>query len=98
MNSHDAHRMTALHYAAKYGRIEVVRLLLNNGANPLIPGDVDECLPVGESYRYPTVPVLGLTDFTLEIYPILATLRSSISSKCASCIIFELCAINSSNE
>ena len=40
--------MTALHYAAKYGRIEVVRLLLNNGANPLLPGDVDECLPVRE--------------------------------------------------
>ena len=46
VNSNDAHRMTALHYAAKYGRIEVVRVLLNNGANPLLPGDVDECLPV----------------------------------------------------
>ena len=43
--------MTPLHYAAKYAKIEAAQVLIENGADPSIPGD-DGCLPLHFAVKY----------------------------------------------
>ena len=43
--------MAPLHYAAKYGRIDVARLLVENGADVYLAGD-DGCLPIHFAVKY----------------------------------------------
>ncbi|VDL77358.1 unnamed protein product [Nippostrongylus brasiliensis] len=46
------HRLTALHYAAKYGNLKVVELLLNRGAAVDIAGDEQQWTPLHMTAKY----------------------------------------------
>uniref|UniRef100_A0A183FAW3 ANK_REP_REGION domain-containing protein n=1 Tax=Heligmosomoides polygyrus TaxID=6339 RepID=A0A183FAW3_HELPZ len=46
------HRLTALHYAAKYGNVKVVELLLNGGAAVDVAGDEQQWTPLHMTAKY----------------------------------------------
>lgn len=51
LNTLDDTRMSPLHYAAKYGKVEAARLLVEYGADPVMKGD-DGCLPMHFAVKY----------------------------------------------
>ena len=51
LNWLDGNKMSPLHYAAKYGRVDAARLLVEHGANLFQRGD-DGCLPIHLAVKY----------------------------------------------
>ena len=78
---------TSLHYACRYGSIQLVRMLMENGADPTIVSKADDQTPVNSADSYGHVDILDciLCKLFLSISIFLLFKNPPLSSLCLCC-------------